>query len=320
MFSIISDFFLPGGLSPALHHLQKKALKRPGKWNKVKRQYNTMTKETDTLISKLSLLEDCLRRRARVAVAFSGGVDSTFLLKVARGVLGQNVLAVTVVSELMPRHEKADAVHLAQLIDAPHVLVETDDLSDPAFTANPPDKCYLCKKKRFSQLKTFARSKGIEVIVDGTNSDDGRDYRPGEKAAEELGVESPLREAGLGKDDIRRLSKQLGLPTWDKPAFACLASRIPYHHEITAEKLQQIDAGETFLRQLNVSTQVRVRHHGRLARLEIEPADIHKLVAEPLRTRVLNYFKELGFQYITLDMAGYAMGSLNRELNSKGEK
>jgi uncharacterized protein len=286
----------------------------------VKRSDKKMTQNADTLQGKLTRLEACIRRWDRVAVAFSGGVDSTFLLKVAREVLGQNVLAVTVVSELMPRHEKADAVHLAQLIDAPHVLVETDDLSDPAFTANPPDKCYLCKKKRFSQLKIFARSKGIEIVVDGTNSDDGLDYRPGEKAARELGVESPLREAGLGKDDIRRLSRQLGLPTWDKPAFACLASRIPYHHEITAEKLQQIDAGETFLRQLNVSAQVRVRHHGRLARLEIEPAAIHKLVAEPLRTRVLDYFTGLGFQYITLDLAGYAMGSLNRELNFEGEK
>jgi uncharacterized protein len=123
------------------------------------------------------------------------------------------------------------------LIDAPHVVMETDDLSDPAFTANPPDKCYLCKKKRFSQLKPFSLSKGIEVIVDGTNSDDERDYRPGEKAAKELGIESPLRESGLGKDDIRRLSRQLGLPTWDKTALACLTSRIPHHHQITAEKL-----------------------------------------------------------------------------------
>jgi len=276
-----------------------------------------MTKDVDTLQGKLSELEARLREMERVVVAFSGGVDSTFLLKVAHGVLGQNVLAVTAVSELMPRQEKADAMLLARLIDVPHVVLDTDDLSDPAFTANPPDKCYLCKKRRFSQLKTFARSKGIEVVVDGTNSDDRRDYRPGEKAAEELGVESPLREAGLGKNDIRQLSRQLGLPTWDKPAFACLASRIPYHHPITAEKLQQIDEGETFLRQLNLSTQVRVRHHGGLARLEIEPADIYKLVADPTRTRVLNYFKGLGFQYITLDLEGYAMGSLNRELNSK---
>jgi pyridinium-3,5-biscarboxylic acid mononucleotide sulfurtransferase len=278
-----------------------------------------MNQDVETLQNKLSRIEACIRKWDRVAVAFSGGVDSTFLLKVARNVLGQNVLAVTVVSELMPRHEKADAVHLAQLIDVPHVLVETDDLSDPAFTANPPNKCYLCKKKRFSQLKTLAGSKGIEVVLDGTNSDDGRDYRPGEKAAEELGIKSPLREAGLGKNDIRQLSRQLGLPTWDKPAFACLASRIPYHHEITAQKLQQIDEGETFLRQLNLSTQVRVRHHGRLARLEIEPADIHKLIADPIRKRVLDYFIGLGFQYITLDLAGYAMGSLNRELNSEGE-
>jgi uncharacterized protein len=278
-----------------------------------------MIKSTDTLQGRLTQLEAVLRRWDRVAVAFSGGVDSTFLLKVARDVLGQNVLAVTAVSELIPRHEKAEAIHLARLIDAPHVLVETDDLSDPAFTANPPDKCYLCKKKRFALLKAFARSKGIEVVIDGTNSDDRRDYRPGEKAAKELGIESPLREAGLGKDDIRQLSRQLDLPTWDKPASACLASRIPYHHTITAEKLQQIDKGETFLRQLNLSTQVRVRHHGGLARLEVEPADITKLAADPIRSRVLDYFTGLGFQYITLDLAGYAMGSLNRELDSEGE-
>lgn len=274
----------------------------------------------NSLQGKIKKLEARLREIERVVVAFSGGVDSTFLLKVAQGVLGQNVLAVTADSELMPRQEKADAIHLAQLINVPHMIVDTDDLSDPLFTANPLDKCYRCKKGRFSRLKALARSKGIDVVVDGTNIDDRSDFRPGEKAARELGIQSPLSEAGFGKDDIRQLSKQLGLPTWDKPSIACLASRIPYHHEITAQKLQQIDEGETFLRQFNLSGQIRVRHHGGLARLEIEPTNIDKLAADPTRTSVLNFFKGLGFQYITLDLEGYAMGSLNRELNLEGEK
>jgi pyridinium-3,5-biscarboxylic acid mononucleotide sulfurtransferase len=267
----------------------------------------------------MEALKSALREMERVVVAFSGGVDSTFLLKVAQEVLGDGVLAVTAVSEITSRQEQADAVRLARLLGVAHLQVETDDLSDPAFTANPTNKCYLCKKRRFARLQTLALEKGFGVVVDGANVDDLRDFRPGMRASRELGIRSPLHEAGLGKADIRRLSREIGLPTWNKPAAACLASRIPYHQPITAEKLKQIDEGESFLRRMNISMQVRVRHHGSLARLEVSAEDIAAFLKKDVRNRVAAYFKELGFQFVTLDLEGYAMGSLNREIQPKGQ-
>ena len=267
------------------------------------------------LDDKLSRLTALLKSMGRVLVAFSGGVDSTLLLKAARDALGDDVLAVTAVSQLSSRQEKQDAAALAQRIGAAHLVVESDDLADPVFVANPRDKCYHCKKRRFAMLKEMAREKGFAVVVDGTNRDDFGDYRPGLKAITELSVRSPLSEAGLTKTEIRELSRRLDLPTWDKPAFACLASRIPYGDEITAEKLRQIDDGEIFLRGLGFCQQVRVRHHGQVARLEVVPAAIEKFVDAAVRRRIMDHFKALGFQFVALDLDGYAMGSLNRTLS-----
>jgi uncharacterized protein len=263
-------------------------------------------------------LTDILRSMKRVLIAFSGGVDSTLLLHVAAETLSpDHVLAVTAVSEIMPRHEKKDAVALARKIGVEHLLVQSREMGDPNFTRNPHDKCYLCKQARFKGLVDLAAERHIPYVLDGENTDDHKDFRPGFRAARELGVRSVLSEAGLGKAQIRSLSKKFGLSTWNKPSCACLASRIPYYSPITVEKLQQVDQGEAFVRSLKISDQVRVRHHGDIARLEILPQDLPKLLAEPLRNKVVAYFKSIGFAFVALDLEGYATGSLNRVIGNE---
>ncbi len=267
---------------------------------------------------KFERLKNNLRTLQKTVIAFSGGVDSTFLLKVAKDVLGtENVLAVTAVSETTPSHDITDAKNYAGTFGVHHIEIISQELTIPEFVNNPPNKCYICKKSRFRKIWEIARKYGFSIVIDGQNADDCFDFRPGSAATRELGVQSPLEETGLTKKDIRRLSKRLDLPTWNKPSCACLASRIPYYHEITAKKLKQVDSAETFLRKTGLSPQLRVRHHGDIARLELNPDDISKMNAKDFRSNIVQYLKSIGFQFIALDLEGYSPGSLNRTIGKK---
>ncbi len=254
----------------------------------------------------------------RVAVAFSGGVDSTLLLKVATDVLGSNVLAVTAYSSTTPERELREATELARLLGVEHLILRSREMEDPDFTENSPDKCYICKKSRFGDIVKEMETRGFSVLLDGSNADDASDYRPGSRAAEELKVRSPLREIGFSKKDIRKISRELGLTTWNKPSYACLASRIPYGREITAENLGQVDRGEDFIRNLLGSTQIRVRHYGDTARIEVDSAAIPKLAAKKIRSALVSFFRQdLGFMFVTLDLGGFETGSLNKVITSE---
>lgn len=249
-------------------------------------------------------------------VAYSGGVDSTLLLRVCVDTLGPlQVLAVTATSETLATREELEARSLAAGMGARHLELPVSELQDEEFVSNPPDRCYHCKRIRYGQLARLAHERGLRWVVDGANADDLGDYRPGLRAASELGVRSPLQEAGLSKADVRRLSHAFGLPTWDKPSFACLASRIPYGNRITAEKLRQIDASEGFLQSLGFQ-QVRVRHHGDTARIEVSTDDIVALASREVAPLVVERLKALGFSYVSLDLEGYRTGSMNELLRS----
>jgi uncharacterized protein len=266
---------------------------------------------------KLGRLEKRLRELDQILVAFSGGVDSTFLLSVAKNVLGRDrVLAVTAVSAIHPEGEIGDAKRLAKRIGVRHLLVRSGEMEEEAFLANPPDRCYICKKRVFSSLQKLAIKNGLKHVVDGTNADDAGDYRPGRKALRELGIVSPLREVGLTKREIRSLSKKRGLPTWNRPALACLATRVPYGTRITPALLKRIDAGETYLRRLGF-IQVRVRDHGGLARIEIAPKEMPKVRRPGVSAEIVKKFKSIGYRYVTVDLEGYRTGSLNEELDKR---
>lgn len=263
---------------------------------------------------KLQQLKKILAKMGSALIAYSGGVDSTFLLKVASDTLGvKRVVAATAESLTFPSWEIDSAKKMAKELGIKHIIIKTEELKDPKFINNPPDRCYWCKKELFLKLSMLAKEHRLNYILDGSNYDDIRDFRPGMKAGEEFGVRSPLKEAGLTKGEIRRFSKRLGLPTWDKPSFACLASRFPYGMRITEENLAKVDMAEKFLRKVGI-TQVRVRHHNQIARIEIRKEDIPKLLEEKLRRQVLSRFKKLGYSYITVDLGGYRTGSMNEVL------
>ena len=241
-------------------------------------------------------------------------MDSTFLLRVARDTLGNDkVLAVTASSETYPASEEDEARTIAERLGVRHMVIRTEELENPKFCSNPPDRCYWCKSELFSKLSTLAKENGLSFCLDGSNYDDTKDFRPGMKAAAELGVRSPLKEVGLSKDEIRNLSKELGLPTWNKPSFACLASRFPYGMKITRENLAKVDSVERLLRERGM-IQVRVRHHDTIARIEVLKEDMPRLLEEPLRTHVLSLCKDLGYSYVTVDLEGYRTGSMNETL------
>ena len=264
--------------------------------------------------TKADKLEAILKGFESILVAFSGGVDSTFLLKAALDALGrENVLAVTATSLTYPKTELEGACRLAEKLQVRHLIIESEETDIPEFAENPPNRCYHCKRELFGKLTRVAEEQGMAVVVDGSNHDDLSDHRPGHQAAEELKVRSPLMEAGLMKSEIRELSKAWGLPTWDKPAMACLSSRFPYGTTISPEKLEQVEAAEQFLREKGFR-QLRVRHHDHTARIEIERSEFDRFLDEGLIAEIVAEFKRIGYKYVALDLEGYRTGSMNEVL------
>ena len=277
-----------------------------------------MTEATTETEAKLEHLRAALREIGSAVVAFSSGVDSTFLLRVAHEELGERVVAATIRSHTFPKRELDEAAAFCRAEGVRHKIIDSEELDIPGFAENPPDRCYHCKRELFSKLLAFARENGLAAVLEGSNLDDDGDYRPGRRAIRELGIVSPLHEAGLTKAEIRALSREMGLPTSNKPSFACLASRFPYGERITAAALERVEKAEQWLLDAGLGlTQLRVRSHGNLARIEVPPDAIPHLAARA--AEIAAAFKELGFAYVTLDLRGYRTGSMNEPLAANGK-
>jgi uncharacterized protein len=263
---------------------------------------------------KFIKLKEIFLSMGKVVVAYSGGVDSTLLLKAAKESLGEgHVLAVTALSPLFPGRELAGAKRVAREMGVKHILIESNELEIEGFSKNPSNRCYFCKKELFKKMQNLARKEAISFVVEGSTLDDEKDHRPGRRAIQELGIRSPLQEARFTKKDVRELSRTLGLSTWEKPSFACLASRFPYGEEITPEGLRMVDEAEDFFFSLGFK-QVRVRHYQSLARIEVYPEEMSRLMNGSLREQVVNRLKEIGYRYVTLDLQGFRSGSMNEVL------
>jgi uncharacterized protein len=282
--------------------------------NKVENNIAINAEKTELANKKLSHLKNYLKELGSVAVAFSSGVDSTFLLKVAHDTLGDKAIAVTARSCSFPARELNEAKDFCENEKIKHFICDSEELEIEGFSQNPPNRCYLCKKELFEKIINIAQEQGIAYIAEGSNMDDNGDYRPGLKAVAELKVKSPLREAKLNKEEIRILSRQLGLPTWDKQSFACLSSRFVYGETITEEKLKMVDKAEQLLLDMGFH-QVRVRIHDRLARIEVMPDEFEKLIQKDTREEIVAKFTEYGFTYVSMDLRGYTMGSMNATLD-----